>query len=120
MAVVGVFAQVVRVQLDQTSIQCAADHPLLEDRGEHRREDGHDVESHVYVSFASSTLTSQSATTTRPPSTSTSTTASLVAGIRCSTVPSRLTHTSLAGRSRTSAIRPSCWPELVSTASPTT
>src|SRR5712664_3232692 len=104
--IVGVFAQVVRMKLDQTTIERTSDHPLLEHRGEHRREDGDDVESH-YLSPASSTLTSQSATTTRPPSTSSSTTASFVAGMRCSTVPSRLTHTSFAGRSRTSAILPS-------------
>src|SRR4029077_10732163 len=96
----------------------AADDTLLEHRRKHAREDRHDVKAHL--SHASSTWTSQSATTTRPAAMSTSTTASRVAGMRCSTTPSRLTHTPSAGLSSTSAIVPSRLPELVSTASPTT
>src|SRR5882762_5628443 len=102
--VVRVLAQVVGVKLEEPTLDRTPDHSLPEYRAEHGREDRDDVESHLYL--ASSTATSQSATTTRPALTSTSTTASFVAGIRCSTTPSRLTHTSLAGRSRTSAIVP--------------
>src|SRR5882672_9991376 len=117
--VMRVLAQVVRVQLEEPALDGAADHTLLENRAEHGREDRDDVEPHLFY-LASSTENSQSATTMRPALTSTSTTASLVAGMRCSTTPSRLTHTSLAGRSRTSAIVPRGRPELVSTARPTT
>src|SRR5712671_1194140 len=102
--VVRMLAQVVRLQLDNPTLDRAPDYAVLKDGAEHGRKDRDNVESHAYL--ASSIATSQSATTTRPPSTSTSTTASLVAGMRCSTTPSRLTHTSLAGRSRTSAIVP--------------
>src|SRR5205807_3709055 len=116
-AVMRMLAEVVCLELDNSALDGATDHALLEDRAEHGREDGDDVESN-HQSLASSDLSSQSCTTTRPAARSTSTTASLVAGIRCSMVPSRLTHTSLAGRSRTSAMTPSSAPELDVTARP--
>src|SRR5579859_6593350 len=103
-AVVREVAEVVRLELDEPALDRAPDHALPEDRSEHVGEDGDDVESHRL--YASSTWTSQSATTTRPASRSTWTTASLVAGMRCSSEPSRLTQTSLAGRSSTSAMVP--------------
>src|SRR4029077_17043942 len=117
--VVREVTQVVGVQSDHASLQRPPDHTLPEGRIEHGREDGDDVESHR-TSCASSTLRSQSATTTWPAGRSTLTMASLVAGMRCSIAPSRLTHTSLAGRSKPSAITPSRCPELVPAGSPDT
>src|SRR5439155_12892915 len=115
-AVVSEVAEVVGVQLEQPAPDGATQHSLPERGQEHDRKDGHDVEPHP----ASSTCRSQSATATRPASRSTLTTASLVAGMRYSTDPSRLTQTSLAGRSSTSSMRPMPTPDTELTDSPTT
>src|SRR5579859_4127121 len=112
--VVRELAQVVGVQLEHAVRDRPTDHALVEAGPEHAGEDGHDVELHR----ASSTVSSQSATTIRPASRSTVTTASFVAGIRCSSAPSRLTHTSLAGFSSTSSIRPRPRPDAVTTSRP--
>src|SRR4029077_13393125 len=117
-AIVSMVAQVMRVEFDQTALDGTPDHALVENRREHAREDGDDVKAHPFT-YASSVWTSHSATTTRPPSMSTLTTASRVAGMRCSMAPSRLTQTSFEGRSRTSAHFPSSLPLSVRTVSPT-
>ena len=93
-------AEVVCMKLDYAALDATTDHPMLEHGAEHGWEDRDDVKSHAIAYRASSTSTSQSATTTRRASRFTSMTASRVAGMRCSTVPSRLTQTSLAGRAQ--------------------
>src|SRR5581483_6446548 len=113
--VVREVAQVVRVQLDDPALDRAPDDAVLERRPEHPREDRDDVEPHT-----SSTSSNQSATVTAPPETSTFTTASRVAGMRNSVASSRETHTSFAGRSRTSWMAPSGLPDVVLTSSPMT
>src|SRR5712692_873267 len=120
-AVVCEVAEVVSVKLYHSAVDATTHNTVLEHRYEHGGEDRDYVKTHLGVRYlASSTWTSQSATTTRRASRFTSMIASRVAGMRCSIAPSRLTHTSFAGRSRTSAIVPNGCPEPVCTGSPTT
>src|SRR5205085_1307589 len=107
---------------DQAAGDGAADHAEVEQRLEHAREDGDDVEPHPFASpgQASSACSNQSATTTRPALRSTLLTASFVAGTRCSapSVP-EATQTSLAGRAITFVSRPRGLPDSVTTSRPT-
>src|SRR5205807_10622274 len=52
MAVAGVRAKIVRMQLDQATLNGAGDHSLLKHRAEHAWKDRDDVESHSCLSFA--------------------------------------------------------------------